>query len=406
MIYCKYNSELGHWLFDDFLRKNKFTRARDYGFYGGKMQVVCEGLDLCDAVITVSRAVGAKTTNPILEGIKLVAEEDYLILTATDLELSIEKKIKADVKIEGEVVVPGKFFGELVKKLTGEKIELKLGENNLMKIKYTDSETVIQCFPVYEFPSFKKLESEEYFGIEKRNLKNLINKTTFSVAIDDTRPILRGCLIEVEENKINSVALDGYRLALITQKLESTNISTSFVVPSKTLNEIAKLLDDSEEVINVYIQRNFIMFDFNDCVVTSRLLEGDFINYRQIISPNHETKLTINKQQLEDALERASILSKIGQNNLVQFDIRDQNLCITSRSDIGNVRENINIVFSGKELVIAFNARYFMEALRVIPDEFVTIKFNQAQNPCVITPFEGDESQFLYLILPVRLINL
>ena len=369
------------------------------------MQIVCSGLDLCDAVITVSRAIGAKTTNPILEGIKMVAEEDTLVLSATDLELSIEKKIKADVKVEGEVVVPGRFFGDLVKKLTNEQIELKLGDNNLMKIKYTDSETVIQCFPVYEFPSFKKLESTEFFGIEKRNLKNIINKTTFSVAIDDTRPILKGCLIELENGKINTVALDGYRLALISQKITDCNVSTSFVVPSKSLNEISKLLDDSDEIVNVYIQRNFIMVDLNDCIITSRLLEGDFINYKQIISNDFETKITINKQQLEDALERASLLSKIGQNNLVQFDIRDQNLCITSRSEIGNVRENINIVFAGKELLIAFNARYFMEALRVITDEFITIKFNQSQNPCVITPFEGEEDKFLYVIMPVRLIK-
>ncbi|MDD3397957.1 MAG: DNA polymerase III subunit beta, partial [Clostridia bacterium] len=167
-------------------------------------------------------------------------------------------------------------------------------------------------------------------------------------------------------------------------------------------NEISKLLDDQDDIVNIYIQRNFMMVDLNDCIITTRLLEGDFINYKQIISKEYESKITINKKQLEDALDRASLLSKIGKNNLVQFDLREQNLCITSRSEIGNVRENINIVFAGKELIISFNARFFIDALRIISDEFINIKFNQAQNPCVITPFEGEEERYLYLILPLR----
>lgn len=369
------------------------------------MQIVCDGLDLCDAVITVSRAINSKTTNPILEGIKIIAEDDKLILTATDLELSIEKKIKADVKVDGEIVVPGRFFGELVKKLTNEKIELKLVENNTLKIKYTDSETVVQCYPVYEFPNLKKLESDSFFGIETRAFKNLITKTVFSVAVDDTRPVLTGCLFEMEENHIKTVALDGYRLALYSEEIKEGKMTKSVVVPARSLNEIAKLLDDSEEIINIYFQDNLMMVDLKDCTITTRILEGEFINYKQIIGTTFETKITVNRKQLEEALERASLLSKVGQNNLVQFDIRDQNLCITSKSEIGNIRENITIVLQGKELLIAFNARYFMEALRVNTDEFVTIKFNQAQNPCIICHYEDEPSKFLYLILPVRLIK-
>jgi len=369
------------------------------------MQIICDGLDLCDAVIIVSRAIGTRTTNPILEGIKLVAEDETLTLSATDLELSIEKKIKAEVKVEGEIVVPGKFFGELVKKLLNQKIELKLDEGNLLTITYTDSETVIQCFPAYEFPSFKKLDSTDFIGISKKNLKNLINRTTFAVAVDDTRPILKGCLLDVENQKLSMVALDGSRLALAVQKIKDSTLSTSVVVPAKSLNEISKLLEDSDDIINVYVQQSFLMVDLKDCIITTRLIEGEFINYKQIISNQFDTKITINKQQLEDALERASLLSRIGQNNLVQFELKDKNLCITSRSEIGNIKENIGIVFNGKELVIAFNARYFMDALKVIQDEFINIKLNSPQNPCVVTPFEGDEEKYLYLILPMRIMT-
>ena len=158
------------------------------------MQVVCEGLDLADAVAKVSKAIPNKTTNPILEGIKLVAKEETLTLSATDLELSIEKKIKANVKIEGEVVIPGKFFSEFIKKLSNEVIELELNDKNQLKIKYIDSESYIQCFVNDEYPSFNNVNANNMFSITSVNLKRLINKSIFSVAIDDSRPILKGTL--------------------------------------------------------------------------------------------------------------------------------------------------------------------------------------------------------------------
>ena len=367
------------------------------------MQIVCDGLELCEAVLKVNKAIGAKTTNPILEGIKLVAEDGTLTLSATDLELSIEKKIKAEVKEEGEAVVPGKFFSEFIKKLTNENIELELNERNQLKIKYTDSESYIQCYPVLEYPGFKKIESNEYFGIEKRSLKELINKTLFSVAVDDSRPILKGCLFEISDKDIMATALDGYRLAHIQKDIVKGTVKTAIIVPSRSLSEISKLLDDSEDNVNVYIQKNYLMVDLGDCKISTRLLEGDFLNYNQIISNSFETEITVNKNQFEDALERASLLSKVGQNNLVKFEIKENILCLTSNSEIGNIKENVNISLRGKELVIAFNARYFIEALRVNSDEFVKIGFNSPSNPCIIKPLENNE--FLYLILPVRMVN-
>lgn len=369
------------------------------------MQVVCDGLDLCEAVLKVSKAIGTRTTNPILEGIKLTAEDDTLTLSATDLELAIEKRIKAEVKEEGETVVPGKFFSEFIKKLTNEKIELILNEKNMLKIKYTDSETFLQCYPSLEYPGFKKIESDEYFEIEKKGLKDLINKTIFSVALDDSRPILKGCLFEIEEHAVKATALDGYRLAHVEKPIIYSNLKTSIISPARSLSEVSKLLDDSDEAIRVYLQKNYLMVDLYDCKIMTRLLEGDFLNYNQILSNNFETEITVNKSQLEDALERASLLSKIGQNNLVKFDIRENNICLTSNSEIGNVKENVNISLKGKELTIAFNARYFMEALRVTSDEFIKIKLNSPSNPCVITPLEEGSKEYLFLILPVRMLN-
>ncbi|MBE7074951.1 MAG: DNA polymerase III subunit beta [Clostridiales bacterium] len=367
------------------------------------MQIICDGLDLSDAVLKVSKAIASRTTNPILEGIKLVAEEDTLTLSATDTELSIEKKIKAEIKIEGETVVPGKFFTEFMKKLSNEKIELELNEKNQLKIKYMDSESYIQCFVTNEYPGFNNIDSNDYFSITNNNLKNLINKSIFSVATDDSRPILKGTLLEINSKSIKAVALDGYRLAMVNSPLKESTINGSVIVPARSLAEIAKLLDDSTNLVKIYIDSKYIMVDTGDTKIISRVLEGEFLNYKQIIAKEFTTEIVINKNQITDALERASLLSKVGQNNLVKFEIKDNNLLLTSNSEIGNIKENINITQQGKDIYIAFNARYFMEAFRTNSEEFVKIKFNSASNPCVVVPADGEE-EYLYLILPVRIL--
>lgn len=367
------------------------------------MQIICDGLDLSEAVIKVSRAISVKTINPILEGIKLVADNDCLIISATDGDLAIEKKIKAEVKVEGQTVVPGKFFAEFIKKLTKEKIELILNEKNQLKIKYTDSIGSIQCYNPIEYPSFNKIDSNDFFAITQSDLKDIINKTIFSVAVDDSRPILKGCLFEINNNILTSVSLDGYRLAFCNKEIKHSTINTNVIIPSKSLNEIARILEDNQEIINIYLLKNSIMVDLKDTKIISKLLEGEFLNYKQIIPHNFETSIVINKNQFEDALDRASLLSKIGQNNLVKFDIKENSMEISSNSDIGNICENVNVSFSGKDLKIAFNARYFIEASKNLTNEFIKLNFNQPTNPCVITPVDNEE--FKFLILPVRMIN-
>lgn len=366
------------------------------------MQLVCDGLDLGVATLKVIKAISNKTTNPILEGIKLTAINDTLILSATDLELGIEKTIKAEVKEEGETVVPGKFFSEFIKKLSNEKIELTLIDNRL-KINYTDSESFVQCLNILEFPDLKIIEDGEYFTIAQKDLKALINKSIMAVALDDSRPILKGCLFEISDNDIKSIALDGFRLAKIKKPIKKTTAKASIVVPARSLSEISKLIEDVEDDINVYIQKNFLMVDLNDTKIITRLLDGEFFNYEQIIPKEFTTNVLVNKTQLEDALDRTAILSRVDRNNFVKFDVKEKLLTLTSNSDIGNIKENISISLNGMDIMIAFNTRYITESLRAVEDEFVKISFNTPSSPCVITPNEGDE--YLYLILPIRIIN-
>lgn len=367
------------------------------------MEILCDGLDLSEAVVTVLKATTNKTTNPILEGIKVKAYNNILELSATDSELSIIKRIKAEVLKEGEIVVPGNFFSNYIKRLTNEQIRLNLNEGNQLKISYTDSEGFIQCYNASEFPTIKKIEDEEYFEISQKDFKSLINKSIFAVAIDDSRPILKGVLLEISETSINAVALDGYRLALVKKNLNNSNLNTSIIVPSRSLSEISKLLQDSDDLIKVFVKDNTLMINIDNVEILSRLLEGDFINYRQILPNEFQTECVINKNQFDDTLDRASLLAKFDKNNLVKFEIKENNILITSNSEIGNIRENLPVNLKGNDISIAFNARYLSDILKVSNDEFLRIKLNSSYSPCIIESLDNNE--YLYLVLPVRISN-
>lgn len=367
------------------------------------MKIFCDGLDLADAVLAVSKAIGVKTTNPILEGIKLTAEENTLTISATDLELFIEKKIRAEVRAEGETIVPGKFLVDYVRKLSGEKVELNLIDKNKLTIKYLENEGFIQCYNSAEYPVFKRGEEEGYFGITQKNLKEMINKTVFSVALDDSRPILKGVLFEVDD-KIAAVALDGYRMAVAEKPIFENRTKKRVIIPAKSLNELAKLLEDNDNLVNIYISRNEMLVDLEKTKISTRLLEGEFLNYKQIIPSSFEKTVTVSKKAFEEALERASILSRVGQNNLVKFEIKEKHMLISSNSEIGNLIEKVAINHSGGDLKIAFNARYFIEALRTISSDFIQMDFNASTNPCVVRSVDEKEKA-IYLILPVRMMN-
>ncbi|MGN0787708.1 MAG: DNA polymerase III subunit beta [Candidatus Onthoplasma sp.] len=363
------------------------------------MKFRCDGLELSEAIGVVSKAISNKTTSQILEGIKIVCENDKLILTATDLEMSVEKTIRAEVESTGETVVPGRLFGEYIRKLTDQQIECELNEKNQLRIAYTDSEGVLQCMEISEFPQIKEIEKENYFEIAKEDFKTLVNNVFYAVAQDDSRPILKGILFETTGKQIRAVAVDGCRLSIANKPLVSSTNDFKIIVPGKNINEIVKMMD-GEGNIKVYVHSNNIMVDLGDTIVVNRLIDGQFINYKQIVPKDFATVVTINKSQLEDAIDRASVLSRIDKNNLVKFDIKEKNLMLTSNSEIGNTKENITVGVKGNDLMISFNSKYFSDCLRVIDNPYIKLNLNSSILPCVITPCEGDD--FVFLILPVR----
>ena len=369
------------------------------------MKLYCEGIDLASAVMTVIKATSTKTTNPILEGIKLFADGDVLTLSATDGELAIEKKIQADVKLAGEVVVPGKLFGEFVKKLNSEQIELYVDEQNQLNIKYTDSIVHIQCQSAREFPKLQQIENAQFFEINQQDFRKTIEKTVFSVAQDDTRPVLKGCLLEQDGKELTAVALDGFRLAINKTNVSESSAPCSIIVPARSLNEISKLLTEDEK-IRVFVQRNYICIQLNGTKIVSRCLgtSEDFINYKQVIPNNFATVVTIAKEQLLNALERASILSHVGGENCAKFAIGEGLMEVSAKSEMGDVKEKITVSLEGEDLSIAFNISYFMDCLRNISDDYVVLKLNGQINPCFIVPNNAEEKS-IFLVSPIRQMN-
>ena len=366
------------------------------------MKLYCEGLDLSDAVLKVIKASSSKTINPILEGIKLTAMDGELTLVATDGELAIEKKIKADIRMEGETVVPGKLFSEFVKKLSSEQIELDLNEKKQLKIKYTDSEVYIQCQDAKEFPTVQQIKNAQFFTVKQTDLKNIIEKTIFAVALDNTRPILKGCLFEVNNREIKSISLDGYRMAIAKCPIIDCSQETSVIIPGRSLNEISKLLTEEDEKIRVLVQKNYLMVQVGSTKIITRLLGfgSDYINYSQIIPTEYKTEVVVHKDQLQDALERVSILARASNDNCGKFEFKEKLLTLSARAEVGNVTEKISIALTGDDITIAFDTFFVQEALRTISDEFIKVKLNGPMNACVITPHTGDE--FLFLILPMK----
>lgn len=365
------------------------------------MKLICEGLDLSNAILKVIKAISSKTPNEILECIKLTAKGDYLTLLATDTEIAIEKTIRAEILEEGEALVHGKLFNELVKKLEEEQIELSL-DGNFVKVKYGDSEGVIQTKPLDEFPHINKNINENSFTMSQKEFKELINMTAFSCSQDDSRPILKGCKMEVEDGNVVCVALDGFRLAVCKKELAHSTGNFSCIVPSRTLVEITRLLERDEEMVTVIIQKNMLMVEVSSTVLISRLLEGEYLNYKQIIPNEFLTVLRVSKNQLLQSIERAAIVAR-GMKNLVKIDIKEGNMNISANSELGKVDENIMINLEGKDVVIAFNSKYLTDLFRVIEDDFVYMYFNSSIAPCVIKPYQGDG--YLYLILPIRINN-
>ncbi len=366
------------------------------------MKVIVDGLDLSEAVLKVSKALPVKSANPVLEGIKISAEGDTLTLTATDLDLTLQKKVKADVLMEGETVVVGKYFVDFIKKLEKEQVELSQLYDGGLEIKYSDSKSELQVFSAENYPKISVEEEVNSFSLKQKDFKDIVEKGTISCSTDDSRPILKGCLFEIKEGTLTCVALDGFRMSIVKKDINASG-EFSAIIPSRTLIEITRLLSEEEKEIKIIIQKNLLFAEVGNTIIYSRLIEGEFVKYNHIIPTSFENVVTINKNQLLTSIERATVVAKNDRFNIIKFDIKEDILNIFARSEVGNVNENVNINLKGKDLTIAFNGKYLADYLKTVSDEFININLNSPIDPCILSEISSNE--FNYLVLPVRINN-
>ncbi len=361
------------------------------------MKFVCDGLTLSEAVIKVSKACAVRTTAPIMECIKLTATLDGISLLATDGELSIQKTIQAEVLEEGEICVPGKLFADFSSKLSGEEISLGTGTRGV-EIKYRDSVSYMQSLPAEDFPKINLEIGEDSFVMKQADLKKIISETTFCCAQDDSRPVLKGCLM-VFGDKLEMTALDGYRLASSEANILAKSGEKRMICPARTLSEISKLLSDEEE-ITLYTQGGMFLVNCGGLTVVSRLYQGDFIKKENVIPTKFNTVVTLPRVEIMASAERAAILNRGDKNNLVTFDVTSEGVKISSISDYGNVSEVIDGTLEGMDINISMNAKFLLEALRALEEDEVVMSFNGAVSPFILQ--NKQEKHSLYLILPVR----
>ena len=368
------------------------------------MKFTCSQQKLTKALNTVSKAVSMRTTLPVLKGILMEAASDgILTLTASDLEINIQKKMKTDIAQEGSAVVPSKLFGDIIRKLPGGDIVVEKTEDGNITIKTDFSEFTVISLPVDEFPKVKDQEEPKENIVFHRDIfRDMVKKTAFAASIDESKGVLVGILTEMKEDSVSMVALDGFRLALTSEKMSSTG-ENQFIISAKIMNEISKIVsdDDEEEDIKISLGEKKAAFEIGSTQVILRLMEGEFIKYRDIIPTDSSINVIVNRESLLESIERASLLAREGKNNLIKMNIAGELLTITSRSEEGNVREQISIQKKGNDLEIGFNSKFVIDVLKAVDDEEISMSFLTGTSPCVVRPVEGN--RYEYLILPVRI---
>ena len=369
------------------------------------MKIVCYKDKLIKALNSVVKGVASKTTMPILEGILIQTNDNEIKLTTYDLEIGIEYIMECEVQEQGSTVVNAIMFSEIIRKLPDTEIYISLNNNNLLEIECEGSLYKLATMNPDEFPELPKIEVENSIEIEQNMLKNMIRRTIFAVSTEETRPIFTGCLFEIENNKLNVVAVDGFRLALRSIYLNKQTNDFSAVIPGKTLNEVNKIISDSFEPVKIGVAKNQALFEMDNCKVVTRILDGEFLNYKNVIPDTWETRMRVERNSLLNSFERISLISSSTVEKEKKYPVKVSvdigKVTISCTNQTGDAKEELFVSTEGKNLEAGFNPKYFLDSLKAIDDEEVYVEFGSNISPCLIKSI--DNNDYTYMILPIRL---
>ena len=352
----------------------------------------------CDGIQVVQNIITTKSTLPILSNILLETHQDKIRLTATDLDVGITCLIPVDMQEAGAITIPAKRFGDIIKELPSENISITTKKNNLVIIDTESCQFKIMGLGREEFPKLPEFKDKEVIKIEQAILKQMLGLVVFAASTDETRYVLNGILFTINKGNLVLVATDGKRLAIAEKKInQEMDKSISVIIPIKTIHELNRNLKDGGEVA-IMLGQNQMMFDFGDVVIISRLIEGEFPDYQQVIPPVSGNKMKIERNQFLLAVKRAALLAT-QDYQAVKLEVFKNKLVVSkSTPDIGESREEIPVEYQGKELVIGFNPAYLMDVLKNLVDEKVELELIDSEKPGVVR-----SAGYVYIVLPMRL---
>ena len=365
------------------------------------MKIICSKSNLLKSVSISLKAVPSKTTMPILECILIDATTNQIKFTTNDMELGIETIVEGTIEEKGMVALNAKIFYEIIRRLPDNDVTIKTDEKFAATITCEKAKFNIPGKSGEDFAYLPMIERDEPLTISQYTLKNMIYQTIFSIAVNDNNKLMTGELFEIKNNCLKIVSLDGHRIAIRKMPLKKDYSDRKVVVPGKTLNEISKILSgEMDDVVSIYFTNNHILFEFDQTMVVSRLIEGEYFRIDQMLSSDYETKLYINKKEFLDCIDRATLLVREGDKKPIIIHITDNNMELKIDSAMGSMNEDIDIEKEGKDILIGFNPKFLIDALKVIDDEMIDIYLVNPKAPCFI---RDEEETYTYLILPVNI---
>ena len=365
------------------------------------MKIICSKENLLKSINISLKAVPSKTTMNILECVLIDASTNQIKFTSNDMELAIETVVEGIVEEKGILAIDAKIFYEIIRRLPDNDVIIRSDEKYVVTIDCEKAHFTIPGKSGEDFAYLPIVEKDEAMTISQFTLKEMIRQTLFSIAVNENNRLMTGELFEIKDNFLRIVSLDGHRISIRKMELNKNYQDQKVVVPGKTLSELSKILSGSpEDPISIYFSKNHIMFEFDDTVIVSRLIEGDYFRIDQMLSSDYETKLTVNKRELLDTLDRATLLIREGDKRPIVVDILNEAMDLKIETPFGAMEETIDIDKDGKDILIGFNPKFLIDALKVIDDETVDIYLVNPKAPCFI---RNEEGTYTYLILPVNI---
>ena len=364
------------------------------------MKIICNKSELQKGVNIVSKAVSSKTTMSILQCILIDASMDKIKLVANDMELGIETIISGDIKEKGKIALEAKIFSDIIRNLDDDDVIITTDDKNKANITCNKAKFNILGRSADEFSYLPQIDHSDSIVLSQFTLKEVIKQTIFSISDNDNSPVMTGELFDINEDNLRVSSLDGHRISIRNVKLKNVYSSKKVIVPGKTLIEISRIIgDDTDKNVSIFFTPNHILFEFDDTVVLSRLIEGDYFNVDQMITKDYETKVRVNKREFLDCIGRSILLVNEGDKRPIIIDITDGKLELKINSTRGSMNEDMEITKEGKDLMIGFNPKFVMDVLKVIDNDEIDMYMVNPKSPCFI---RDENDTYIYLILPIN----